>query len=530
MTRGFGARLKRQIRERLGKTQVTEDLKRLVGGCWRAAPAGAPRVGIAALASGDWHLVIEQLLAHALAARGADVEMLVCDVPTRPHCDERTCASRHRDVCTGCASAKRDLLDAGQVPWRGLSTCVAEDAVTRAKARIATLTDGELEHFSYRGWLLSRWIYVSACHYLQRDARADTPESIDARRRLLATGIVLIDGISAWLDRYKPDVVLVESGAHLEWRIAFELARARGLRVVCREQGKGGWDRHLFAVNRDAMSPDLDEAWRDARNRPLSDDESRQVDQILAQLPRATFEGGDRLDRLAPARLRDSLGIGRDARVIAAFTNVTWDLATAGRNAAFDGVQDWLRVTAASLGRSEIVLVVRAHPAATSVGMRDEFALPEDSRVRMIPADNRVAARDVFAMADLVVAYNSTVAIEAAAAGKPVVVCGHPHFRGRGFTIDIDSRDDYARLLAEAAGGVWPLPPNDAAVLARRYCHLFFARYTMTVNWTTSPLVPPYQLLLTSLDQLAPGRQASLDAICDGVLSGRQPLMAQVYS
>jgi len=517
------------LQERYAKAQLERDLRALVTASPSRQGLGGRRVGIASLASGDWHLVLEQLLGHALIRRGVHVELLVCDLPERPICEERTAFSHSRDRCAGCLDAKRGLLEAGGIRWTGLSRFVASGAMQAARAAVAPLDAKALEDFSHSGWPLSAWSHVSACHFLRSNARGNSVDALDARRRLIATGIVLVDAISGWLDTFRPEIVLVESGAHLEWRIARELAGARGIPVYSREMGKGGWDRHMYALNRDAMSPDLDAAWRIAATSPLSPAEARAVDEGLDGLAAATFVPRHPTRRREPRALRDELVPRTAQRVAVAFTNVTWDLATAGRDVAFDGVTDWLHATVAALApHRDSHLIVRAHPAEASVltsqrvGRDWPGAAPQ---VTVVPAEDGLAASDLIAMAELVLAYNSTAALEAAARGAAVLLCGAAHFRDRGFSIDISSREQYAQLLGEWACGRVIEPPGESSELARRYFHLFFSRYQLSMGWTTSPLEAPYQLTLATLDELDPGRNANLDAVCGAVLEGRQVLL-----
>ena len=78
--------------------------------------------------------------------------------------------------------------------------------------------------------------------------------------------------------------------------------------------------------------------------------------------------------------------------------------------------------------------------------------------------------------ASLGLVHSSTVGLEMAVAGIPVVVTGAAHFRGRGFTFDVDSEQEYwvaiDRLMSD--GGT-RLDAGQTA-LARRYAHLFFFR------------------------------------------------------
>src|SRR3954471_24053739 len=59
------------------------------------------RVGIASFGAGANHLVIDCLLAHALQRRGALCQLLLCDLPELPGCDERFVDSPNNRRCQG---------------------------------------------------------------------------------------------------------------------------------------------------------------------------------------------------------------------------------------------------------------------------------------------------------------------------------------------------------------------------------------------------------------------------------------------
>ena len=516
----------RRISSEYHRGVLDQDFSRVMRDTGRFSGRGdGPRIGFASFGSGEWHLAIELLLAHALQLRGAQPSLLLCDLPALPVCDERTAFSRHRDRCDGCIAAKRSLLDAAGLSWHGVSAFVEPSAVARARQRVAAIEAGGLESHVERGWPVGQWLHVSGCHYLRCDERGFEPHKVEARRRWLATAIVIVEAVERWLDTTQPQIVIAESGAHLMWRIAFELARARGITVVCREMGKGGWDRHVYALNADAMSPDLDAIWADARHRPLSKTEEAAVDALVANLPADTF--------VANASRPGHLDIAPDQRVAVAFTNVTWDLATAGRDVAFNGVLDWLRNTIRAFEPGAAAhLVVRAHPAEASFSTGErildqiEREWPGGPRnVTVVAPEHHIDAKTLCETADVVLAYNTTAGLEAAMYGRPVIVCGRPHYRNRGFTIDVADRTEYAQMLHAWSGGAALRPPANATDLARRYFHLFFARYHVPMGWTTSPLEPPFRLIVESIDELLPGRNAALDVVCDGILAQRQVVL-----
>jgi Capsule polysaccharide biosynthesis protein len=532
----LAGRLRRRLVFERAERRFDRDFRLLMDSAPRAYGAtgitsDGPRVGFATFGSGRWHLVLELLLAHGLALRGARPELLICDVPTLPVCDERTCFDRDSTCCRGCVSDKQSILDGCGITWRGLSSFEPRTSLDRARQLVESLQDDELHDFVYGSWPIGQWTFVSTCHFLRRDARSPNPEHLAARRLFLSTAILIAESVERWLDEIRPDVVVAESGAHFMWRIAFELARARGIRVVCREIGKGGFDTHIYSVNAECMFPNWRDVWSACRDVPLSPEQDRDVSAYLRALPAKTYGGTTDAEEDANATSKDLDAAAKD-RVVVLFTNVTWDLATAGRDLAFDGMFDWLCETLTLAERTPAVqFVIRVHPAEEHVLTRDRVLewlrekyprLP--SNVTTIPSGSPVPARTLCEKADLVVTYCSTTGIEAAIHGKPVLVSGTPHYREKGFTIDVRSKADYHDTFARwLRGGLQP-PPN-ASQLARRYFHLFFLRYHLAMGWTTSPLEPPFELRIKDLSDLLPGRNPAVDAVCSGVLSGQEILL-----
>jgi hypothetical protein len=271
------------------------------------------------------------------------------------------------------------------------------------------------------------------------------------------------------------------------------------------------------------MSPDLSAAWAEARDVELSEDALAKVEEFLTHLPQQTYA--------APAYPASSAAPSPSRpRTVVAFTNVTWDLATAGRDLAFDGMFDWLHETVRTLrDYPDTQLIVRAHPAEAALPTRERIVdqlaaewpdgLPN---LTVLGPEDRASASSLAASSELTLVYTSTAGLEAAARGATVVVAGVPHFRDKGFTVDVTSRHEYREMLTTWAKGQRLVAPPRSVELAMRYVHLFFSRYTIPMRWTTSPLEPPFKMTITSMDALLPGRNPALDVVCDGILAGRQ--------
>ena len=123
-------------------------------------------------------------------------------------------------------------------------------------------------------------------------------------------------------------------------------------------------------------------------------------------------------------------------------------------------------------------------------------------------------ALSLLAFSKLVLAYTTTVGLEAAVRGIPVAVAAHTHYRGRGFTTDIANRADLERVIAAP-----PAMTAEQVELARRYAFAFFFRLMIPFRQVVSE---GGQLthIPVSADDLMPGRDPLLDFVCDRILGG----------
>jgi hypothetical protein len=148
--------------------------------------------------------------------------------------------------------------------------------------------------------------------------------------------------------------------------------------------------------------------------------------------------------------------------------NVEWDTAALGKRVHFESTGDWLKSTiAAVLAMDAGPVTVRQHPSErrelqrsnldiASI-LRDRFG--DERRCRFVAAEDPVNTYDLLRSARLVLPFVSTIGIEAAAIGKPVLMSGAAFYSDLGFVWSAESRDEYFELLRRGViGELEPLP------------------------------------------------------------------------
>ncbi len=166
--------------------------------------------------------------------------------------------------------------------------------------------------------------------------------------------------------------------------------------------------------------------------------------------------------QLVPAR--GEAGTGEVAALVP--LNVEWDSSSLGRHVPFRDTTDWLTSTVAEVLRESAgVVVVRQHPSERrplqksgfDVGAMLREAFGDEPRVRFVAADDPTSTYDILDAARVVLPFVSTIGIEAAAVGKPVVLAGACYYADLGFAWSATTRDDYLALVRRGLRGDLPL-------------------------------------------------------------------------
>jgi hypothetical protein len=141
-------------------------------------------------------------------------------------------------------------------------------------------------------------------------------------------------------------------------------------------------------------------------------------------------------------------------------------------------------------GRPDVQFIIRVHPGEVlthGLSMMDVVKqvlprLPE--HIRLIGPKDKVNTYDLVEVADIGLVYTTTVGMEMAMCGLPVIVSGQTHYRGRGFTYDPDSWVTYFKLLGQI------LSKSSAYRLSRiqvenawEYAYRFFFEYPRPFPW-----------------------------------------------
>ncbi|MBN1264762.1 MAG: hypothetical protein JXA25_04665 [Anaerolineales bacterium] len=289
--------------------------------------------------------------------------------------------------------------------------------------------------------------------------------------------------------------VIVPNGSIFEFGAVYQTARFLQVPVVTFEFGEQR-ERIWLAQDSEVMLQDTARLWLERGDLSLTDKEEQAIQDLYAarmggELWKNFQRRWQASGQAGGEAVRTQLGLDADRPVVLLCTNVVGDSLALGRQLFTNGMVDWLARTAEYFAEHpQAQLVIRVHPGELrSVGdpsvdivRRTLPAIPEN--IIIVPPESPVNTYDLIQIADLGLVYTTTVGMEMAMAGIPVMVGARTHYRGKGFTIDADTFAEYAgNLDVFLENPEFFSVPEEQALLAWRYAYRFFFEFALPFPW-----------------------------------------------
>lgn len=518
----------RHTRRWAGPTQLGDKL----------AP-GSKRSVLIATSTGAYNhaTTCDSALARALKVRGADVSVLLCDGPlpacqmsklSRVDARELTTVGR-QSFCQHC---RRDGLAAYSAvgatilhPSRHLS--VAEYEFAR---KVAYETPVEaIPRFIWANLPLGEHAYAGALRFFARGDLANESHGEAVLRKYLEAAVLTALATLNLLKGQSYEVVVVHHGIYVPQGIICEVARQMGIRVVT---WNPAYRRNTFIFSHTetyhrSMITEPNEVWDDL-------DLSPRLEGALMVYLNSRRHGGEdwiwfheRPRENAETILRD-LGVAPDKPIVVLLTSVVWDAQLHYQSNAFPNMLVWIFRTIEYFAlRPDLQLVIRVHPAEVRGLIPSRQRVGDEIRRRfprlpvnvfVVEPENQASTYALCGVARVVLIYNTKTGIEVAAAGRPTIVAGEAWIRGKDFSLDASTPDEYFALLNRLPD----IPPLDEETRrrARRYAYHFFFRRMIPLPFIRDAKKLTFVLDIKSPNDLRPGRFRGLDVVCDGILRG----------
>ncbi|MFN3152554.1 hypothetical protein [Bremerella sp.] len=518
------------------------------------APSGTRVLFATSWGSTEQCLVLESIFAMALRVRGENPIMLRCDegLPAcewnpnakfvAPYEDEN---ANHADaarpeVCAKCTQDSRQGYDQLPIETCAFSDYTKHDDLSRILKIVDQVPFAEFRDFIYKDIAVGEHAYATTVRTQRRGTLIDNPETRAQSRRYLAASMMVVDLMERLIEDIKPERVVAIHGVYVTHGTICEVARKHDIPVVVYGtplRKNSIWLSHKDTYHRTLIS-EPKYLWE---NLALTPARRERMNSYIAGKRLGGREYAayykDSID--SPEAIREQLGLDSDLPIVSLFTNVLWDAQLYFQYNAFDNMLDWMNRTISYFGeRDDVQLVVRIHPAEANGGRgslptnqpilaeiaRDFPELP--SNVKIIPPESKMNSYTLAEMSSASLIYGARMGVEIAMLGVPLIVAGETFNRGKGYSYDVESAEEYFQLLDR----VTELPKDnpDTIGLATKYAYHYFFKLMMDFplyEVSDEFQVSGARLSFKTLDALMPGRCDSLDTICAGIVDGETPFL-----
>lgn len=312
----------------------------------------------------------------------------------------------------------------------------------------------QLTSYTKQGLNISDYANASSKKLLKRYSLDLTdPEIRRVYEEFLISGAMLADACQQIIKEYNPKITLVTESSYIQGGIPLEVSVANEVPVYTQGQGyhKG---KVIFGRSSNEIpkcnfsDPDLVSKYIKT---PLSEEQRSTIDAIME---------GRKTGEVTRTQHSPTTSISIDVEadtVVGVFSHLLWDAALEPEQALFTDFFDWLRTTIQAGSQVENThFVIKAHPAeeirGTNEGIMDwldrEYPnLPDNFSV--LPPDTDVNTYELLCDIDAGVVYASTVGLEMAYSGIPVIVGGYPPYYGSGVAIEPATKSGYRNAIRE---------------------------------------------------------------------------------
>lgn len=483
---------------------------------------------------------MESVIAAALTLRGCNVQALLCDgvLPGCQMCEPRFFSNTKRfanygpskDLCGHCFAPGGKAYEELGVSVHAYSDNLTADDLILADKLSAETAVSNIDNFELDGLKIGEHAKAGALRFYARATIDEEPYAEVVLRRYLKAAILTAISVRKLFEREKYDVAVFHHGIYVPQGIIGEVARQTGVRVV-------NWNPayrkncFIFSHGDTYHHTMMDEPVSLWECMPWSSERENTITRYL----RSRWEGEHDWIRFhehpyfEKDRILAEIGCDASRPIIGCLTNVMWDAQLHYPANAFANMLEWLLFTVRYFGeRPDLQLVIRVHPAEIRGSVPTKQPVVKElrkyfpilpSNVFVVPPESNISTYVLSELCEAVIIYGTKTGVELTSVGIPVIVAGEAWIRNKGVTTDATSPESYRQILDS-------LPKNkrlgeDTISRARKYAYHFFFRRMIPIQiFEKGPGWPPYRFTGT-LNDLAPGYDAGLDCVCDGIVDGK---------
>jgi hypothetical protein len=142
--------------------------------------------------------------------------------------------------------------------------------------------------------------------------------------------------------------------------------------------------------------------------------------------------------------------------------NVAFDAAVLQGSSAFNSYEEYIKYCIELASKfTDCLFIFKIHPSErifkskilSSSEIIEKYQTYDNNNILVIKSEVKLLARDIMNYVDFVVAYSSSMALEAATLGKMVITCSHAHYQALKFLAAVESKQELLSRIEKAING-----------------------------------------------------------------------------
>jgi hypothetical protein len=441
--------------------------------------------------------------------------------------------------CATCLAQSRRLYSEANAHWFNYQ-CSEE-----LTAALQELSVDELSQFEYPSpnpkfdakIPLGSFILPSIRWALRRHTLPDDAPTRYLLREYILSAYNVAEKFAALLAETKPRAAVIFNGIMYPEATARWAARQLGVRAITHEVGFQQFSTFFTEGQATAYPIHIPDDFE------LSPEQNARLDAYLenrfqGKFTMAGIQFWPEMHGLDQAFLEHA---SHFQQIVPVFTNVVYDTSQVHANTIFPQMFAWLDLVLSIIRRHpETLFIIRAHPDEMRPGtakqsnesVRDWVhrnqvdALPN---VKFIDSQEYISSYELIQRAKFLIVYNSSIGLEAALMGKPVVCGGKARYTQYPTVYLPKAPDEYAQKVEDMLEAGSLHIPEEFRSNARRflYYQLFRASLPLDDYLQTGPRPGFVQLRAFSWKQLTPENSSTMRILVDGIVNQKPFLLPE---
>ena len=484
-------------------------------------------------AIGDMYLSpLEILMYHLLKSKGVEVHYLVYDenIPLIELTTKKVINNPGRDsFMSKLVKKTKDNLTAAKINFDFIKTVPEIDTII---SEIKSLE--EMLSFTYEG--VDFGDIIKGVMYRYYSSLSFGEDAYEVAKSFMKTSLTNYLQVQRLNEKHEYDFILFSHGIYCTWQPILNYCQINHVNFVCYDRAK---IKSTCNFNLNIASPvwDISSAWKRLESYQLTTEELTRVDDYLKdrELQKGdvfAYNFSEKEKDLS--KLREKYNINPKAKIITFFTNLIWDAANVSRDIAFSSPLECIQKTIEKYkNREDIHLLFRSHPAEMIIGSNERYGtliremynvLP--SNVSIVEPEDKINSFSILELSDIGVVHTSTVGLEMAIEGKPVILISDTHYRDKGFTHDAISEENFFQITEKLLNKI-ELFENQVA-LAKKYFYLMMFEYQheMPIKIATNNVFNGYGV--SNFKEIEQNNTAKINQILVRILS-KEPFKDFVF-